>query len=166
MGPAAPVTGPKPVRDGHWRAVRAMASPEFAAIVRLFDERPEIGGTYFRVVEKGFQPVDLHATSSKPLIGVGPAFSARASASQLGNKLDARVAELLRKRETLASSAEKQIEARFVRSALRGGLRLDPLPPTLRLIASPVRWALRRGTRQTVSTHRRRSRTIVRNDEG
>lgn len=137
--PLAPATDPRPVREGHWHAVRAMAKPAFAAIARLFDERPETGGTYFRVLEKGFQPVDLHPTSPKPLIGVGPPFSADTSARQLDSELDARVAELLRKRETVASSAEKQIEARLVRSALRGGLRLDPLRPTLRLIASQWR---------------------------
>lgn len=116
-----------------------MASEEFGRIVRRFDERPEIGGTYFRVVERGFQPVDLDPASSKPLIGVGRAFSARTSASQIERELDDRVAELLRKRETLAGSVEKQIEARFVRSALGSGLRLDPLPGSLRLIASQWR---------------------------
>lgn len=130
---------PKPIRDGHWRSVRAMEGGDFTAIVRLFDENPEIGGTYFRVVEKGFQPVDLHPGSPKPLIGIGAAFSARASVNQLERELDARVVELLRKRETLAPSAEKQIEARFVRSALNGRLRLDPLPGSLRLIASQWR---------------------------
>jgi hypothetical protein len=116
-----------------------MVREEFAAIVRLFDARPEIGGTYFRVVDKGFQPVDLHPTSPKPLIGVGPPFSARASASQIEGEMAARVDGLLRKRESLAPSAEKQIEARFVRSALSGRLRLDPLPGSLRLIASQWR---------------------------
>lgn len=137
--PAAPATDPKPIRDGHRRAVQAMAGEEFAGIVRLFADRPEIGGTYFRVVEQGFQPVDLHPASPKPLIGVGPVFSAHASPSQIEKQLDGRVAELLRKRETLAGSPEKQIEARFVRSALGSGLRLDPLLGSLRLIASQWR---------------------------
>lgn len=135
----APAPVDPTIRDGHWRAVRAMAGEDFLAIVRQFEERPEIGGTYFRVVKKGFQPVDLHAASPKPLIGVGPAFPAHASPSQVAAELDARVTELLRKRETLARSAEKQIEARFVRSALNGGLRLDPLPGSLRLIAGQWR---------------------------
>lgn len=136
--PVAASTDPRPIRDGHWRSVHAMAAGNFGEIVRLFESRPEIGGTYFRVVEKGFQPVDLDASSPKPLIGVGQSFPATATAGQLERELDGRTAELLRKRATVAPSAEKQIEARFVRAALRNGLRLDPLP-SLRLVASQWR---------------------------
>lgn len=132
-------TDPRPIRDGHWRSVHAMKAGNFREIVRLFDARPEIGGTYFRVVEKGFQPVDLDAGSPKPLIGVGPAFASTATAGQLERELEGRTAELLRKRATVAPSPEKQIEARFVRAALRNGLRLDPLPSSLRLVASQWR---------------------------
>lgn len=91
VAPAVVATAPKPVREGRWRAARAMTGSDFAATVGLFDERPAIGGTYFRVVEKGFQPVDLHPASAKPLIGVGSAFSARAAASQLSAEMDAAI---------------------------------------------------------------------------
>jgi hypothetical protein len=60
-----------PIRPGHRNALKAMAEPEFRRIIELFERAPEIGGTYFRIVEGGIQPVDLDPSSRKPLMGVG-----------------------------------------------------------------------------------------------
>jgi hypothetical protein len=129
----------RPVGEGHWAAVTAMHDPEFRRIIELFDARAEIGGTYFRVAEEGFQPVDLDAVSKAPLIEVGPPFSPTTKADALEDELDARVARLVRTRATITVSPERHLQARFVRHALKSSLRLDPLPPTLRLIAGQWR---------------------------
>ena len=132
-------TAPSPVRDGHWQAVTAMASPGFREIVELFDADDRIGGTYFRIVEKGFQPVDLDPLSDKPLIGVGGIFAPDTSPEQVGKELDDRVAVLAKKRLTPSRSAERQIEARAIRSALSSGLRLSGFPANLRFITGQWR---------------------------
>jgi hypothetical protein len=81
-----------------------MAAPAFREIVALFDADPRIGGTYFRLVEAGFQPVDLDQLSDKPLIGVGGLFAPTASVEQLSTELDGRVEILLAKRSTASRS--------------------------------------------------------------
>jgi len=117
-----------------------MAAPAFRDIVALFDADPRIGGTYFRLVEAGFQPVDLDQLSDKPLIGVGGLFPPTASVEQLSNELDSRVEVLLAKRSTAARSEEKQIEAKITRWALSAGLGFPGrFPETLRFIASQWR---------------------------
>lgn len=133
---------PNPIREGHRRALQAMRSPEFAAIVKAFARVPEIGGTYFRLVEKGFQPVDLNADSAKPLIGVGASFSPSATLAQLEAELPERVADLLSKRRAAAASPEKEIEAAVIRHALACHLRLDGLDANLRFVAGQWRMAL------------------------
>src|SRR4051794_26302331 len=110
------------VRAGHWRAVEAMRTRQFEMIVALFDADPRVGGAYFRVVDKGFQPVDLHSTSVRPLIAVGSAFTPATSAAQLAGELDLRVQALLQARATASPSVEKRLEARLIRGALRSGL--------------------------------------------
>lgn len=147
--PAAPVSpgeraaGERPglarVRDGHRRAVEALAAPSFADVVALFDRYPEIGGTYFRPVDRGIQPVDLDPTSPKPLIGVGPAFPASSTTADLAGQMPARLAELRAKRSALSPSGEKVLEAASIAGALRAGLRLDDLDPAWRFVSSQWR---------------------------
>ena len=45
-----------------------MAAPAFRDIVALFDADPRIGGTYFRLVEAGFQPTPWNF--SEPLLAI------------------------------------------------------------------------------------------------
>jgi len=130
----------EPVRPGHQLAVAAMAAPEFSEIVALFENDPRIGGTYFRLVENGFQPVDLDQLSSKPLIGIGPVFPPTTSVDQLTKELDSRVATLLQRRSGASRSEEKQIEAKVMRWALCSHLGLPGgFPEGLRFIASQWR---------------------------
>jgi hypothetical protein len=119
-----------------------MRTPEFAAIVKAFERTPEIGGTYFRLVEKGFQPVDLNADSGKPLIGVGASFSPSTTLAQIDAELPERVAELLRSRRAAAASPEKSMEAALIRRALASNLRLDGFGKNLRFLAGQWRMAL------------------------
>jgi hypothetical protein len=134
-----PDVGVSPVRPGHWNSLKALIQPEFSRIIELFDRAPEIGGTYFRLVEKGFQPVDLDPRSPKPLMGIGGSFGARATVAILESELAARIACLVAKRRTKSKSVEKQVEAKAVRGALRSNLRLQGLGENLRLIASQWR---------------------------
>ncbi len=143
------MTSAQPVREGHQLAVSAMAAPEFREIVALFDADPRIGGTYFRLVEAGFQPVDLDQLSDKPLIGVGGLFPPTASVEQLTTELDSRVEVLLAKRSTASRSEEKQVEAKITRWALAAGLGFPGrFPETLRFIAS--QWRIDIGGRAKV----------------
>jgi hypothetical protein len=119
-----------------------MRTPEFASIVKRFERIPEIGGTYFRLVEKGFQPVDLNAESAKPLIGIGTFFSPSTTLAQIEAELPERVAELLKKRSAAAASPEKSIEAAVIRHALARSLRLDGFGANLRFLAGQWRMAL------------------------
>jgi hypothetical protein len=130
------VSAPRaPVKEGHLLAVAAMSEPPFRDIVELFDGREQLGGSYFRVVEKGFQPIDLDALSNKPLVGIGDPFPPSATAEQLAPLLDRRIETLLEKRRRAGRSAERQLEAKVIRSALCSGLRLIGFPATLRLVA-------------------------------
>jgi hypothetical protein len=120
-----------------------MAQPEFGSIVRAFADRAaEIGGTYFRVIEKGFQPVDLDATFRKPMVGIGDRFSPRATAAHLEASMPQRIASWKAKREQASASREKQVEAAVVRAALGANLRLEGLRPNLRFLASQWRVGL------------------------
>jgi hypothetical protein len=141
-GNRLPPDSPNPIRDGHRKALQAMLTPEFAAIVKAFERIPEIGGTYFRLVEKGFQPVDLDAASGKPLIGVGESFRPGTTLAQIEAELPERVADLLRKRRDVAASPEKSIEAAVIRRALADSLRLDGFGANLRFLAGQWRMAL------------------------
>ena len=130
----------EPIRKGHQSAVEAMASPEFREIVALFEADSRIGGTYFRLVENGFQPLDLDQLSDKPLIGVGGLIAPTASLEQVTAELDDRVATLLAKRTSAARSLEKQIEAKVTRWALSAKLRLPGgFSDSLRFVASQWR---------------------------
>jgi hypothetical protein len=136
---AEPIVAVAAIRAGHWNSLNAMFEPEFSRIVELFNRASEIGGTYFRLVAKGFQPVDLDPSSKKPLMGVGGPFSPRSSAATIETELPARVACLLAKRRTQKRSLEKVVEAFVVRAALRRNLRLDGFGPNLRFVASQWR---------------------------
>ena len=127
------------MRPGHWRSVRAMQEDGFRAIVELFDSHPDTGGAYLRVVEQGFQPVDLLSTSQKPMIGIGRAFPATATLDTLRWEMSGRIDLLTRARRSGSKSAEKALEARLVRAALRERLRLHVLSTDLRFIASQWR---------------------------
>jgi hypothetical protein len=128
-----------PVREGHLAAVAEMTSPAFAEIVAMFDAKDQIGGAYFRIVDKGFQPVDLDALSNKPLVDIGPPFPPGAPSERLAAELDDRVAALLAKRTTSTRSVDRQMEAKVIRSALCSGLRLIGFPAELRFLASQWR---------------------------
>lgn len=133
------------VRRGHRMAVEWMASAEFRTIVELFDAEPAIGGTYFRVGERGVQPVDLDARSPKPLIGVGGAIRCYTPPARVADELPGRVAELLAKRAGCSPSREKQLEAAMIRHALANGLRLPGLPERVRFFSSQWRVGLPAG---------------------
>jgi hypothetical protein len=122
-----------------------MLTPEFAAIVRAFERVPAIGGTYFRLVEKGFQPVDLNPDAAKPLIGVGKCFSPTATLAQIEAELPGRVAKLLGKRRAASASPEKRMEAALIRRALASNLRLDAFGANLRFLAG--QWRMTVGVR-------------------
>src|SRR4051794_41922469 len=111
------MTSAQPVREGHQLAVSAMAAPEFRDIVALFDADPRIGGTYFRLVEAGFQPVDLDQLSDKPLIGVGGLFPPTPSVEQLTSELDGRVEGLPAERSSATRPGGKQGGAKGTRRA-------------------------------------------------
>ena len=133
------------VRRGHWRAVTAMRGPGFADILAAFNRVPEIGGAYFRVVERGFQPVDLHPEAQKPLMGIGGVIAPGSALAQIEANLPERVAVLLKKRSREDASREKQVEAAAVRAALNDSLRLVGFGDELRLIAS--QWRIELGGR-------------------
>lgn len=141
VAPAA--TGPA-VRPGHYAAVRYMTSPAFREIVELFDAYPEIGGTYFRPLDKGVRAVDLHAESLKPRIGIGDASVSLirfgATAAELAPTMAGRIEYLAEVRaRQKAASCEVQLEARLIREAQANGLRLPGFSDDLRFIHSQWR---------------------------
>jgi len=125
-----------------------MMGQEFKGIIRAFDRVPAIGGTYFRLVETGFQPVDLHPTSPKPLIGIGKRFRAGMTVAEMELELPERVETLLAKRSGAKASPEKRVEAAAVRGALTSNLRLEGLGADLRFVAS--QWRLDLGDKAEV----------------
>lgn len=137
--------GPQPVRSGHWKALTYFASAEMSEIVSLFDHWGDIGGCYFRLTNRGIQPVDLHVSSPKPLIGVGGVIRTGTAPAQVEAELPGRVSFLIQKRAGVHPSREKQLEAQLIGAALQNGLRLDSLGPSLRFIAGQWRLDLPNG---------------------
>lgn len=127
----------RPVRDGHYRSIEYMATPEFLRVKGLFESIPEIGGVYFRPIDKGIAVVDLHPESPKPRIGVGsdPYIRCGATAAALASTMDERVAHLRDARDRQARpSRENQFEAFMIREAQSNHLRLPGCSDKLRFI--------------------------------
>jgi hypothetical protein len=130
-------------RDSHYQSVAYMLTPEFAEVRKLFEAVPEIGGVYFRPLETGVRAVDLHPDSPKPRIPIEPGSLIRrgTTAEQLAPTIPERVEHLRKARaEQAKPSREHRFEARLIRHAQTGGLRLPkPFPPALRFLYSQWR---------------------------
>jgi hypothetical protein len=134
-------TPAEPIRPGHRLSLGYFKSIEMAHITMAFDRYELIGGTYFRLTDKGIQPVDLSPASSKPLLGIGGPITPGRAAEEVEIELPRRVAELQRKRAVAGRSEEKQLEAALTRDALRNHLVLARVGPTLRFLANQWRLA-------------------------
>jgi hypothetical protein len=97
---------------------------------------PEIGATYFSIVEGGFQPVDLDPLSRKPLIGVGGSFGHGATVATLETGLSARIAALLPTNPVQRSNALSL-----------GGIKYQPLGRHIGFLGIALRICCRRGCR-------------------
>ncbi len=132
----------RPVRPGHYAAVKYLGSEKFARVKELFEAEPEIGGVYFRPGDGKLTVVDLHPDSLKPRVGVGtsPYLFTGTTALSVAPTMPGRVAHLraVRARQK-APSLENQLEARLIRSAQANGLRLPGFPDHLRFIHSQWR---------------------------
>jgi len=130
-------------RDSHHESVAYMLTPEFAEVRELFEAVPEIGGVYFRPLETGVRVVDLHPDSPKPRIPIEPGSLIRrgTTAEQLAPTIGERVEHLRKVRtEQAKPSREHRFEARLIRHAQAGGLRLPkPFPTALRFLYSQWR---------------------------
>jgi hypothetical protein len=129
--------------DGHSASAAYMLTPEFAEVRELFEAVPEFGGVYFRPLEPGVRAVDLHPDSPKPRIPIEPGSLIRrgTTAEQLAPTIPERVEHLRKARDEQAKpSREHRFEARLIRHAQAGGLRLPkPFPPALRFLYSQWR---------------------------
>lgn len=130
------------VRDGHYRSLEYMLTPEFGQIRNLFESIPEIGGVYFRPNDKGITVLDLHPDSPKPRIGIGidPYIRSGNTAEQLRPTMNERVAYLKKIREKQKQpSREFQFEAYLIREAQDNHLLMPGFPDDLRFIYSQWR---------------------------
>jgi len=147
FGRAAPI-----VRRGHYLTLDYMASEEFAEVKALLEAEPEIGGVYFRPVDSGVTMVDLHPDSPRPRIGIGedPIIKVGTTADELAPSIPARIAYLKEVRASQARpSEENQLEARLIREAQSGQLRIPGFPEQLRLVHSQWRLQLDGGHKFT-----------------
>lgn len=155
-GDSGPATrsGPAPVRAGHWASLERLGSPDFGPIRKRFESEDDLGGVYFRVTDKGLQPVALDPTVPKPYAGVGGVIRRSSGLGDLEDGMADRLANWQKKGERPGALAERRLHCRLVQEALRSGLRLGTTDGLglagshLRFIASE--WRLARDTKPSL----------------